>query len=237
MKSRIFAYPLLVTAILVFGTTGQAQDSTTVAEAEAIIEGEGLVPFPEAAVQIAFVRPGVDWAAYDSFYLTELRVTPEAINAKPTSMSGRRSLRESWVLPDRDVEGMKRLYADVTVRELTRGGQFEVVDEPREGTLVLVQSIVHIALSAPIPDSRYTAFGRGETYTEWGAALTISGLIADGETGRVLARFSDQRYPPRIWLPDTRQRLRGDAREIFRHWGSQFRKRLNEIRAGELVMP
>lgn len=231
MKFCVSVFGFALIGFVVFSNAAGAQDN------EAILEEEGLVEYQGADVDVAYVLPGVDWSGYSSFYLAELYVTPEARDATPRTTSGRRSPRESWILRDNDIEEIIELFEKEIVRELTRDDVYSMVEEPGPGSLIFVPTIIDIVLMAPIADTRRSSMGRGRTFTEYGGALTIAGVIADGGTGQVLARFADQRYPSRMWRENTEMRNKSDAREIFRAWGRQIRKRLQEIQSGEIEMP
>jgi hypothetical protein len=201
-----------------------------------IPEDEGLVELPKSRVDVAYVRPGVDWSKYKTFYVRALTVTPEAQDATPDSLSRRSSLRESYVLEERDINELAELYLKVTRKELERKGRFKVVDQAQADSLIVVATIVDIYLTAPIERTRSSS-PRGGVYTEYGGSLTVSAALADGETGQVLARVLDRQYPHRLWRRNTRISNLADARTIFLTWARQLRSRLEDIQSGKVEMP
>jgi hypothetical protein len=199
-------------------------------------EEEGLVEAPKAKADIVYVRPGVDWTKYKTFYVHPLTVTPEAKDATPDSLSRRSHLGESYVLEEEDVAALCKLYMEITRKELERKGAFKVVDQPQEDTMIVVAMIVDIYLTAPIERTRRGS-ARDKIYTEYGGSLTVSAALADGETGKVLARVFDRQYPHRMWRRNTRISNTADARQIFQSWARQLRSRLDDIQSGKIEMP
>ncbi len=200
-------------------------------------EDEGLVELAKAKADIAYIRPGVDWTKYKTFYVHPLTVTPEAQDATPDSLSMRSHFGESYVLEARDVDALADLYGEETRKELERKGTFKVVDEPQADTLIVVAAIVDIYLTAPIERTRRMQSVRGGILTTGGGSLTVSAALADGETGQVLARVLDRRYPHAMWRKNTRINNAADARQIFQTWARQLRSRLDDIQSGKFEVP
>ena len=208
------------------------------AEEQDLPEVEGLVEYEDAKVDIAEIRPGTDWKKYKTIYLSRLRVTAEAIDATPAHQSGRRSPGESWVLRDKDVQVLVDIYDEVMRDELGKRGGFEFVDEAQVDTLIVVVGIIDIYLTAPIEDTRRTSVGRGSVYTESGGALSMGAVLADGKTGLIIATATDTRYATRgFWRENTRIGNIADARQIFRAWAKNFRKRLTGFQSGKITPP
>jgi hypothetical protein len=78
---------------------------------------------------------------------------------------------------------------------------------------------------------------RGGTVTPYAGSLTVSAALADGETGQVLARVLDRRYPHQMWRKNTRINNAHDARQIFQAWARQLRSRLDDFQSGKVEAP
>lgn len=200
--------------------------------AQSTPESEGLVEI-KAKVDLAYIRPGVDWSKFKTVELYELNVTREAQDASRSGTGTRRSSRESWVIPDADVELMKDEFARIMQREIEKKDAFEVVAQAGSDTLIVVPTIIDIYLTAPIESTRRTQTSRGGTYTESSGALVIAIALADGETGEVIARAVDERHAVQMWRENNRVRNLAEMRQVFAAWGKQLRKRVQDFAAGD----
>ena len=220
----------ILAAMVAVAPLAAAQDIETQAAQE------GLVEVENTKVDIAYVRPGIDWSRYASIQLRPLIVTEEARDATPESSRVRSYPGESWVLRDKDVKVLEDEFARIMRRELEKG-DYSFVDEARADALIIVPALIDIYMTAPIEDTRRTATARGGTFTEYSGSLTIAVALADGETGAVIGRAVDTRYPTRMWRENTRIRNISDVRQIYGAWGRQLRKRLQELRSGAVAAP
>jgi len=229
MRQLVAALSAVVLGLIMF--------SPQPALAQDVAKAEGLVEMPDAKADIAYIRPGVDWGKYKTFYVHSLAVTPEAQDATPDTLSMRSHLGESYVLADKDIDALGDLYLEETRKELERKGMFEVVDEPQADSLIVVAAIVDIYMTAPIERTRRMESARGGTVTPYAGSLTVSAALADGETGQVLARVLDRRYPHQMWRKNTRINNAHDARQIFQAWARQLRSRLDDFQSGKVEAP
>jgi hypothetical protein len=161
---------------------------------------EGLERVDSRAA-LVYVRPGTDWARFRTVQVLPLVIRPEVRDATPRGQSRRG--RESFVLRDRDVADLQRIFKDTMRSELERGG-FTVLDEPRADTLVVAAELTDIVLNAPIESSRRSAAGRGRTYTQGAGSMAIRAVLADGESRAVVAAAADRTYGQSFWQMNTR---------------------------------
>ena len=210
-------------ALISLGLVGSTLFSTPVSA-----QSDGLVE-AKSSFDLAFVRPEVDWSKFKKIELYPLAITPEA---QDTSRPGARRTSgrgESWIIRDQDIQMMKDEFARTIQRELEKEEAFEVVAQSGPGTLIVIPQIIDIYLTAP----PQRAPSRNDVFTETSGSLTITVLLADGETGEVVARVQDEKTSSRLWRENTRIRNIQDMRRIYSSWGRQFKERLQELASGE----
>ena len=191
---------------------------------------DGLVLKEDAEVDIAYIRPNVDWNKFKTVYFRTLIVSDEAKDATPDKPGSRRGhLGESWIIPEKDIVLMQEEFARIMTEEMVDEG-FTVVDEPQAGTLVVAAEVVDIYLTAPIEKSRRSYGSSGAIYTEGGGSITIAAALADAEDNRILAYIADNRYPSQMWHKNTRVSNIADMKSLFRVWGSKLANGLNSVK-------
>ena len=215
---------LIIAVLLLSGLMINADD-------EPPKEYKGMLLKEDAKIDIAYVRPGVDWKKFKTVYFRKLDVTAEAKDASPDNKSrSNRRMRESWIIPDKDIELIKTEFARYMEETLTKAG-IKVVSEINPDTLIIVPTIIDIYLAAPIEKSRKNYTSRGGTYTEGAGSMTIGATFADGSDMHVIAYAEDNRYPSSWWQKNTRQSNLSEMRRLFRYWGKNLGKALNKVQA------
>jgi len=192
-------------------------------------EIDGMLMKEDSEVDLAYVRPDVDWKKFDSIYIRELKVTDEAKDATPQNeRKGRGHMRESWLIPEEDITLMKTEFARILKETLEEDGH-KVTTDVTAKTLVLVPTIVDIYLTAPIEESRDTFSSRGGTFTDGAGSMTLTAIFADGTDLHVLAYAIDNKYPSTMWARNTRVRNMSDMRRIFKYWGNNLSEALEKV--------
>lgn len=202
------------------------------AQPEPTSQRDGLVEV-KSKVDLAYVRPGVDWSKYKTIKLYPLNVTPAAKDATPQGASNRNSRGESWLIPEKDIRLIKDEFDRIMRNELEKKEAFAVVKNTAADTLVVIPELREIYLTAPIESSRRTQSSRGGTYSETSGSMTIAVLLADGETGNVVAQAVDERHSTKMWRENNRVRNLSDMRRVFGAWGKQLRSRLQDFAEGK----
>jgi hypothetical protein len=195
-------------------------------------ELNGLEKVPNAKVDIAYVRPGVDWSKFRTVYIQTLNIPPEARDGTPSGTT--RVYRESYVLREKEVAKLQQAYMDVMKDEMAKGG-YTSVAAPQADTLVIAGQVLAILLNAPLEDTRMNYAGRGRTFTQGGGAMTIAAAFADGATGQVIAEAADRKYSNDIWGANNSVSNLADARYAFRSWAREIRQRLGEKKVASVT--
>ena len=218
---------MTMAAAVLLGTDAAAQQSEG--------DEDALVEYEDAKVDLAYILPEVDWQKYKSVYISPLRVTPEARDARPKRLKDDVGAQSSWLLREEDISDLAALYADAMLEEMSKSGGLEVVDAPHADTLIIAASIVDIYLTRPREDARTGSGDQAIVYDEYGGAMVMVAVLGDGATEQVLARALDKRYPaPGLWYTrNTRERNLNNAHDIFKAWAKNFRKGLKAVKSGE----
>ena len=191
-------------------------------------EYKGMLLKEDAKVDLAYVRPDVDWKKFKSVYIRTLTVTEEAIDASEGHRhTGPGTRRESWIIPEKDVELMKSEFTKIMKESFIKAG-INVVNEVAADTLVIVPTIIDIHLNAAIEKSRKNYASRGGTYTEGAGSMTLSAIFADGDNLRVVAYAVDNKYASSFWKKNTRMQNISDMKRVFRSWGKSLGKAFNK---------
>jgi hypothetical protein len=189
------------------------------------VSKNGLVRDPNARVRLAYIRPGADFSKYRTIELAALQFPTSVRDAAPSGST--RRFRESYVLRDQDAAALREDYARMMRDELGKAG-YSFVTARRPDTLVVAAQVLRIRLNAPIESSRLSYSGSGRTYSRGAGSITVGAVLADGETGHVLAQVADQYVPTGIWGINNSVTNRAEARRAFRKWASALRRRLGE---------
>ena len=192
-------------------------------------EIDGMLLKEDAKVDLAYVRPGVDWKKFKTVYIRALNVTDEAKDATPDRKpKGRGHLRDSWIIPEKDIQLMKSEFTRIISESMEKGG-LSIVEEVRADTLVIIPAIIDIYLKAPIERSRSSNNARGGVYTDGAGSMTLSAVYADGSSMQVIAYAVDNKYPSSMWSRNTRIQNISDMKRLFRSWGKMLAKSLSNI--------
>ncbi len=193
-------------------------------------EFNGMLLNEDAKVDLAYSRPDVDWKKFNTIYIRELSVTDEAKDATPRRPeTGRGHRRDSWIIPEKDIQIMKDEFTKRIVKAIEDSG-LKVVTEIQADTLVLLPNVIDIYLTAPIEKSRDNYGARGSTFTDGAGSMTISVTFADGGTKQVIAYAVDNRYPSSMWSRNTRIQNISEMKRLFNSWGKSLAKAIKKIK-------
>ena len=189
---------------------------------------DGLKRVIDSKAAIAYVKPGVDFSAYDRFMILDCYVAfkkdwQKDYNRDQRSTSGK--------VTDKDMERirneMAKVFREVFVEELTENDGYELVDEPADGVLLIRPAIIDLVATAPDTQSA----GRSYTFVDSRGAATLFIELYDSVSGEVLARAVDRKadrsHGTMQWA--TRTGGRADAKRILRKWAGWLRERMDEI--------
>lgn len=185
---------------------------------------DGLHRVETSNVDLLYVLPGADLAAYDRVFLLapEVRFVKD-FQQKANAMYDFRVTDEDM---QRIREGLMQLFADEFFDELQSRGGYRLVTNLGEGVLVVRPAIIDLDVLAPAaatrPGSRSAMPSAGR--------MTLYLELADGVSNAVLARALDYQYDRTRVQPwkSNEDRNEQAARKILRAWAETLRGALDE---------
>ncbi len=184
----------LLTAML-FLATG-AVGAQTDAKPVEVTGADDLVKEKSSQFQDLWVHPDADISKYGKLYLWNSVFQFRDVSENKVNRTATAMLRDDqgyFAIEEEDQEKFKELVVEVVVKELGRSKQFEIVDTPGPGTLLIRAAVLDIVSNVPPNAGRLANVHLASV----GEATFVFELI-DAETGVIQARSADRRYiqPP-----------------------------------------
>jgi Protein of unknown function (DUF3313) len=179
-------------------------------------------------VAMNYVKPGVNWSQY-----TKLCIKPFELWKSDDSDSklGKLSEKDQQLLLD---IAYKCVSDDLDT-------EFQIVDQPGPGVMVLRVAITDAKKSKPVLNlvSSIHPVGLAINYGKqivngkgiFVGEIAIEGDMRDGSTNELLAAFADRRAGTKAWQTKFNGSW-GDVKLAFHWWTQRFAERLAEERAG-----
>lgn len=192
---------------------------------------EGLQAVVKPRVQHAWIRPGVDFAAYHSLYLAPIRIEDRphgSPNRYPRTATGHYRLTEA----DRLI--LARELAAAFSTEIEKDEQLKLVDAPGPGVLVMQAKLLDVAKR--VPDTTNYA-GSTTVFANTAGQLTLDLEIRDGGNDELLARVLDRRDVRTPGVGSTGIGYTNvvvqtaDVRRVFNRWARLMHERLAQLQA------
>jgi hypothetical protein len=180
---------------------------------------DGLERVPNAKVERAWVKPGVDFSQYTEVGLLDCFV----------------SFKRNWRMSHpgvrtRDMERIKSALSEefrkVFAEELENGG-YPVVAEADDHVLLIRPAIIDLDVAAPQTNSG----GRSDSFTASPGVMTLVIELYDSVSNEILARAIDRRRARNVgniqWT--TTGTNRRAARKILGSWANLLVSRLDDV--------
>jgi hypothetical protein len=181
----------------------------------------GLEPVDIKGIDIAYVRPEANFAAYTRLLLDPIEVS---------FAQGWQPLRpgSSFAASEDELESLRRDTAmslqDAFTRYMDRDRRYPVVDAPGPGVLRIRARIVDLMLNAPDIESG----SRSERYARSFGEATLVAELIDAESGALVGRLIDRYVGPEDLL---RRYTRVDndlaLRRAMTSWAESLQRYLN----------
>ncbi len=197
-------------------------------EEEPEVIAESLVRVEDSKLESAFAKPGVDWTRYEKILVAQLDVSNIEVVQPPESGSIQRQRSKELELSDVDLSLLQGLYAQKMQKRVFDDGGYSQAQLPGPDTLMIRIAIVQIKTTAIRNDNEKRAVST-TVYTQGGGSVSIKGILQDGESGELLAYFTDTREDSPFWRKNDRFTNRRELGNIFDSWARQFVKQLDEI--------
>lgn len=164
----------------------------TVAFADAPIGLNGLQKVEGSRVDLAYERPGANWAKFKTVQIQPL-VVPAGMRTA-----------EDLELNDEDVSALQTLYAETMRQEFYKQG-FPVVEAASADTVVISAEITDLIAPNALGPQR-------------SGSIAVKGFLTDGATNTVVAAASDRKFANRVFPEDTRETNLIQVRDALANW-------------------
>ena len=192
------------------------------------VVNQDLEPVERSKLESAYAKPGVDWSQYGKILVAQLDVSDVEVVQPPESASVQRQRPVEFVLTDVDRSLLQGLYAQKMQKRVFDDGGYNQANLPGPDTLMIRIAIVQIAPTAA-RDDRESRGMNSTVYTRGPGSVSIKGILQDGESGELLAYFTDTKEGTPFWGRNDRFRNRRELGNIFDSWARRFVKQLDEI--------
>ncbi|MEO0436151.1 MAG: DUF3313 family protein [Pseudomonadota bacterium] len=220
---------LAATATILLLLLGACTSSPTIQtgeNAETTRDGS-LNKVDNTAVDLAYVDPDADYARYSKVWVTPLNLENVEIEQPPSSNSIINRYNEEWELTDEDKGDLQKAFAEAMQKELTSNGDFIAVSEGGDDVIVVEAMITKISPSGPKDDTASRGMGRSRVFTEGGGGMAIAIILADGDSGDVLAIIKDGRASVNSsWGLNNSVTNMADVKRNFNAWAGQIHRGL-----------
>ncbi len=181
---------VIAAALLITGCAGEPTIQTG-EDAETIMGG--LARVDNTIANLVYVDPNGEYERYTRAFITPLGVDDIEIIQPRTTTSVVNAYNRERALNDSDKETLRSAFAEAMEREITAGGAFELADGPGDDVIRIEAMITNIAPSGPKGDIASQPAGRSRVYTQGAGGMSIAIMLADGDSGEVLAIVKDTR--------------------------------------------
>jgi hypothetical protein len=181
---------------------------------------DGLQRVDNAGVDIAYVRPGIQFSDYD-------KVMIKSVEVRFRKDWAREHPRISAQDQERIKAGLTEIFHDIFHDELEEKGNIPIVNTP--GPDVLSVSVQLNDLYINEVDNQRTF--NTTVYVASAGSVTLVGELFDSVTDEILARVADHRVARSMGQFEISNRVTNtsEARQAFRHWADLLRESLNAV--------
>jgi hypothetical protein len=183
-------------------------------------------------VTLAYVDPNGDYDRYTRAWIAPLDVDNVEIVQPSSSSSIVNRYNREWELTDKDKEALRSAFRESMEKALTAGGAYAIAEGPGDDVLRIEAMITSIAPSGPRDDASTRTVGRSRVYTQGAGGMSIAVMLADGDSGEVLAVIKDTRNSDNsTWGLNNSVTNMSEVRRNFSSWGRQIHDGLLALRA------
>ena len=212
--SRLF--PALLGALMIAACSTQPPQPVIGAEESF----DGLRRITNSQADAAWLRPGVDLAAY-----RKLRLEGAGIEFRPVKRTG--SNQREFSMSDAQKTRLRDLVVEVFREELIASERFTLVEESGADVLTVWGGLYDVVSFVP-PEQA----GRLDVFLNAVGAATLVIELRDSETGATLVRALDRRAASRAGSQlnfSSSASNWAEVRRVARRWATLLRTRLDSI--------
>jgi hypothetical protein len=192
------------------------------------ITHDGLHRVDKTAMDMAWVKPDLDLTAYDRMMLGGAGMAFTTVDSDGRRYWPGRSNETEFPIDEDGRARLQEIFHEIFLDELSENENYELVNDPGPGTLLLVGSLIDVVSHVPPQDQ---CVGRCEIYlTEVGEATLIVEL-RDSVTNEILARAVDRRAADTGgWATEMNSVTAwSEVRQLARTWSRLIRRRLDDF--------
>jgi hypothetical protein len=222
---------ILLTGTLVVATgcaTTPAPEPTFQTGPDAEVTVDGLVRVDNAAVPVAYRKPGIDLTPYTRFMLDPVEVAYQT-DPRGVTSAGLGGSQSNFALTSRQMENFRGYFEEAVVEALTENDGYELTTEPGPGVLRISAALIDLVVSVPTQQG-----GRQDSYTRSYGLVTLVLELRDSQSGEIFARAADRRDPTRNISGNLARvspaMARADTQRMFEHWAQLLRERLDALK-------
>ena len=196
------------------------------------IMGGTLARVDNARAELVYVDPDADYARYQRVLIVPLDVDNIEIVQPGTSTSAVNRYNREWQLEDKDKQWLRETFRSAMETAITSGGAFGLATEGGDDVLRIEAMITRIAPSGPKDDLQSRPSARTRVYTEGAGAMSIAVMLADGDSGEIIALIKDTRSSQSAtWGMNNSVSNQAEVRRTFNTWGTRIHDGLLALRA------
>jgi hypothetical protein len=191
-------------------------------DAERTVDGLYLVD--NSAFQLAYTKQDLDLSPYSAFILDDVEV---AYQKDPQGRTNN-SPDANFALTPTQMQNLKDNFREELVEALTENDGYELVDAPGPNVAELDAYLINLVVRFPTQRG-----GRQDSYVSSYGEVTMVLEVRDSQSGEVLARVAERADPTSstYQLAEVNPTfVRSDVTQLFRHWASKTRERLDYVR-------
>lgn len=181
---------------------------------------------------LAYVDPTIDYGRYTRVLIAPLDLDNVEIIQPPANSSLINRYNEEWELTDSDKQKLQDAFKVAMENELQQGGMFALADSRGDDVLVVEAMITTIAPAGPKDSTASRGVGRSRVYTQGSGGMSIAVMLADGDSGEIIALVKDTRTNDNaMWGVNNSVSNMGEVRRNFNDWARRIHDGLADLKA------
>ena len=180
------------------------------------LAGQSATAVEIISVDKNFASPIISLSGYNKVYIQELDLSDTKIISPPWIEKD----NFHWQVTDSNLAHLKKRFKEGVEKGLTENnGRYEVVGKEGKGVLIVDVEIISFMPYALKEDAEVTTRGSGEFH--------LSVHLRDGKTRSLIHIFEGTVAIGSDYQPNTSMERVKDAKNLFKAWGKNLRKRLD----------
>jgi hypothetical protein len=200
-------------------------------DAETVMDGK-LARVDNTRSALVYIDADADYARYRKVRIVPLNLDNVEIVQGSRSASMVNRYNREWELTDSDRERLRDEFRKSMEKTIGDDDHFEITDQDGDDVLRLEAMVTRIAPTAPKDDAASRGAGRSYVITDGAGSISVAMLLADGDSGEVLAVIKDTYSSQNNvnWGINNSVTNLAELRRAFNSWGTRLRNGLLALR-------